>query len=220
MPTFRFYPRLAGQTGFTLVELITVILILGVLAAVAIPRYADLQGKARESKVRAIAGSMKAAAGIAKAQAVATGVSCASATAGTVTLEGRSIALNHCYPQALTGLTAGILGAANVESDGGWTAAISTGTAGAGTSEAGAAAGGARSITLAGSRDSGRVFAKNASASVTEIRFSQTTKRLGSLGKRRTGRCTGPHARLEGGYASTRRAPRYVRFIVGWSSSA
>ncbi|MFY8087438.1 MAG: type IV pilin protein, partial [Rubrivivax sp.] len=51
MPTFRFYPRLAGQTGFTLVELITVILILGVLAAVAIPRYSDLQGKARESKV-------------------------------------------------------------------------------------------------------------------------------------------------------------------------
>ncbi|MCE2660369.1 MAG: prepilin-type N-terminal cleavage/methylation domain-containing protein [Rubrivivax sp.] len=131
MPTFRFYPRLAGQTGFTLVELITVILILGVLAAVAIPRYSDLQGKARESKVRAIAGSMKAAAGITKAQAVATGVSCASATAGTVTLEGRSIALNHCFPQALTGLTAGILGAANVESDGGWTAAISTGTAGA-----------------------------------------------------------------------------------------
>ncbi|MFY8086221.1 MAG: type II secretion system protein [Rubrivivax sp.] len=131
MSTQRMSPRPSRQAGFTLVELITVILILGVLAAVAIPRYADLQGKARESKVRAIAGSVKAAAGIAKAQAVATGVSCASATAGTVTLEGRTIALNHCYPQALTSLTAGILGAANIESDGGWTAAITTGTAGA-----------------------------------------------------------------------------------------
>jgi MSHA pilin protein MshA len=131
MSTQRMSPRPSRQAGFTLVELITVILILGVLAAVAIPRYSDLQGKARESKVRAIAGSIKAAAGIAKAQAVATGVSCASATAGTVTLEGRSIALNHCYPQASNFLTAGILGAANIESDGGWTAAITTGTAGA-----------------------------------------------------------------------------------------
>ncbi len=131
MSTPRLSPSLSRQAGFTLVELITVILILGVLAAVAIPRYADLQGKARESKVRAVAGSMKAAAGIAKAQAVANGVSCAAATAGLVKLEGRDIALNHCYPQALTSLTTGILGAANIESDGGWTAAITTGTAGA-----------------------------------------------------------------------------------------
>ena len=130
MPRVKLHSARGRQSGFTLVELITVILVLGVLAAVAIPRYADLQGKARESKVRAVAGSIKAAASLARAQALSSGVNCASATGTTVSLEGRSIALNHCQPQSLTGLTAGILGAANVESDSGWTITMATGTAG------------------------------------------------------------------------------------------
>jgi MSHA pilin protein MshA len=107
-------PRGAHQAGFTLVELVTVILILGVLAAVALPRYADLQGKAREAKVKAVAGSMKAANGLVKASAMANSVSCASATGTTVSMEGLKVALNHCYPQALGSFTGGVLGAANV----------------------------------------------------------------------------------------------------------
>lgn len=112
-------PMRTRQSGFTLVELVTVILILGVLAAVALPRYADLQGKARESKVKAVAGSIKAAVGLSKAQAMASAVNCGN-TGTSVTMEGAAVAMNYCYPQALGAFTGGILKAANVESGDNW----------------------------------------------------------------------------------------------------
>ena len=64
-------PMASKQAGFTLIELVAVIVILGILAATAVPRFVNLQDEAAQAAVNGVAGSIESASALNHAVAVA-----------------------------------------------------------------------------------------------------------------------------------------------------
>lgn len=85
-----------GQHGFTLIELVMVIVILGVLAAVAIPKFVDLKGDAQQAALQGVSGAAASASAINYA-------GCSISTAASAPAKCKVVNTCDSIKQALSG---------------------------------------------------------------------------------------------------------------------
>ncbi|WP_370280269.1 type II secretion system protein [Pontibacterium sp.] len=85
------------QAGFTIVELVVVIALLGILAAVALPRFLNVTDDAHAASVNGTGGALRSAVGLVKAQAIVE----ETAANGTVNYDNSNVTVNATrYPAA------------------------------------------------------------------------------------------------------------------------
>ena len=88
------------RKGFTLIELVVVMVILGILAAFAIPKFYDFSKQARIADLNGLQGAINSASVTAHGAALALNQNGAT---GVVPMEGTNVSLVNGYPSSATG---------------------------------------------------------------------------------------------------------------------
>ncbi len=135
--------RHTRQGGFTLIELVIIIVVLGILAAVAIPKYQDMSGEAKEAACRSALGALRSGITIFYAnQAVQTGTAtwptlAELETPGVVMAQGIPPNPYQSESNAPDSIVTGVTKGTIVGTRGGWAYLASTGEIWANTNTVG-----------------------------------------------------------------------------------